>query len=64
MRKKKNCYGCTALSLGICTLGYKIITTYRETSIGISYPEEIPQEVCEKPRTIKKFCTLIEERQG
>lgn len=63
MRKKKNCYGCTALSLGRCTLGYKIITTYRATSIGIYYPEEIPQEVCEKPRTIKKFCALIKEKQ-
>jgi hypothetical protein len=62
MRKKKTCSGCTALSLDRCTLGYKMETIYIGTSIGYDYPEGIPQEVCEKPRTIKKLLELIKEQ--
>lgn len=59
MRIKKNCFGCKALSLKSCILGYKI-TTYE--ILGVHGAGIKPLEICPKPKTMEEYIYLYNNR--
>jgi hypothetical protein len=54
---KKNCTGCIALDLETCRLGHLV-------KITGNWPQYRyhPTEECEKPKTIRKYIELIENK--
>jgi len=56
VRLKKNCSGCRALDLQKCTLGYET-ETYGFMGAWVK-----PKEICEKPRTNKRYIKLLGDK--
>lgn len=59
MAKKKSCYGCRALCVAACILGYPVKTVYNEEN---TYPTPIPMDSnCPKPLTYRRLVELQEK---
>jgi len=60
---KKTCYGCKALELNICALGYQQKRTYNvKRTDGIENIQ--PVEDCPKPLSTKKLFKYIKAQKG
>jgi len=59
--EKKSCYGCRALMLERCQLGYAIKMVLREGGLR-SVP--VPIHNCPKPRTYDKLGELLREKEA
>jgi hypothetical protein len=56
--RQKTCDSCVALSGDGCLLKFKNYRTYKKTALGTSVIM-MPAEKCPKPRSVKKFISLI-----